>query len=320
MLISFILPVFNVEKYLKECIDSLIKADIKNSEIILVIGKSTDKSNEICYEYEEKYENIKVIVRNSTGLSNGRNCGFNVCKGKYVAFIDSDDYVNSENLVKTINLLEKNSEIDVLVTDYIKDYGENSKKSTNQIKSKSTFHDYTYTKQFLKSKGFYFSVWRNIYKKEFLEKENFTFMEGYICEDVPYTTKIFAKTEKIYYSSLEYYNYRINRDGSLMNTFSIKRILDSIEVFYIGIENLENSTLVGKEYFIDKILLSYFYTMPEIYAGGKFNDECYKAFSDSIFILKKSRKFKIIYMIIKVFGIKCVAKLLNTAKKIKNAI
>lgn len=314
MFISFILPVLNVENYLIECVSGLL--GVENSEIILSIGNSVDKSNEICYELEQKHENVKVVLRNSTGLSNGRNCGFDVACGKYIAFIDSDDYISRENLLKTLQKLENIDDIDVLVSNYYLV----SKKTKNiaQIKENIDFHDNSYTEKFLKSKGFYFSVWRNIYNRDFLIEHNFKFIEGIICEDVPYTSRIFADTTDIYYNSLPYYFYRRHRDGSLMNTFSIKRITDTIEVFKISIETLQKSPYTYNKHFISKILTSFFFTISEIYFDDKFQIDCYNVIKSNLHLLKCSKKHKYLYFGIKCFGLKNTAYMLYKIKKIKN--
>lgn len=99
MVYSFIIPVYNVEEYVNQCFNSVIKGIISECEIIAVINPNcNDRSNEICKTYENKYEFVKVITQNGNGLSNARNCGIKVATGDYIIFIDSDDYVDSEKL------------------------------------------------------------------------------------------------------------------------------------------------------------------------------------------------------------------------------
>lgn len=111
-LISIIVPVYNVEKYLKECIDSVISQTYKNLEIILVDDGSTDKSGEICDEYSKKDSRIKVIHKENGGLSDARNVALDIAKGEYIGFVDSDDYVEKDMFETLYKLAEEhNTEI-----------------------------------------------------------------------------------------------------------------------------------------------------------------------------------------------------------------
>ena len=94
MKISIIIPVYNVKKYLRECLDSILAQSYKDFEIILVDDGSTDSSGNICDEYSMKYENIKVLHKNNNGLSSARNAGLDIAQGEYILFIDSDDVVS----------------------------------------------------------------------------------------------------------------------------------------------------------------------------------------------------------------------------------
>lgn len=111
-LISIIIPVYNVQNYLRECIDSVIAQTYKNLEIILVDDGSPDKSGEICDEYSKKDARIKVIHKENGGLSDARNVALDIAKGEYIGFIDSDDYVEKD-MFETLHTLavEHNAEI-----------------------------------------------------------------------------------------------------------------------------------------------------------------------------------------------------------------
>ena len=92
--VSIILPIYNVEKYLKRCMNSLLNQTLKEIEIIMVDDESPDNCPHLCEEYKSKYSNIKVVHKKNGGLGYARNSGLEVCEGEYVAFIDSDDFVD----------------------------------------------------------------------------------------------------------------------------------------------------------------------------------------------------------------------------------
>ena len=110
----FIIPVYNIEKYLKRCVDSVIAQTYSNIQIILVNDGSSDNSGSICDEYAEKYENVIVIHKENGGLSDARNAGLsyvfeNACDEDYLTFLDSDDFVRCDYSKRMIELCEKNS-------------------------------------------------------------------------------------------------------------------------------------------------------------------------------------------------------------------
>lgn len=113
-LLTVIVPVYNVEKYLRECVESIINQTYKNIEIILVDDGSKDSSSKICDEFENKYKNIKVIHQENGGLPKARNSGMKIANGKYLAFIDSDDIIDKEMFASLIRKMEmSNSQISI---------------------------------------------------------------------------------------------------------------------------------------------------------------------------------------------------------------
>ena len=111
-LISIIVPVYNVEKYLEKCVDSIINQTYKNIEIILVDDGSKDNSGKICDIIKEKDERIKVIHKQNGGLSDARNAGLKIAKGTYIGFVDSDDYI-AEDMYQTLYSLSKEKNADI---------------------------------------------------------------------------------------------------------------------------------------------------------------------------------------------------------------
>ena len=116
--VSVIIPIYNVEKYLEKCLNTIINQTYKNLEIILIDDGSTDKSSTICDEYCEKDKRIKVIHKNNEGVSSARNKGIELSKGKYIVFIDPDDYVTDEHVEVLYDCIISNN-VDLVISNLI---------------------------------------------------------------------------------------------------------------------------------------------------------------------------------------------------------
>lgn len=225
ILISVIVPVYNVDNYLRKCIDSLIVQTLKDIEIILVNDGSTDESIDICEEYKLKDNRIKVIHKENGGLSDARNKGIDIAKGKYISFVDSDDWITPQMLEK-LYILASKYEADIVQGDYIKAYDEDiivNNISENIIKYNSEqILDELYSGNYTKN----IVVWNKIYKRELFN--DIRFPKGKLHEDEFTTYKILHKANLIIDSNIPIYYYR-QREGSIMNSdFNIKR-LDLLE-------------------------------------------------------------------------------------------
>lgn len=121
---SVILPIYNVEKYLERCVESVLSQNFTDYEMILVDDGSSDFSPKICDEYEEKYNFIKVIHKKNGGLSSARNAGFEQATGKYILWFDSDDWVE-KNTLSLIYNATKESEVDIIKFNYIRHIDDN---------------------------------------------------------------------------------------------------------------------------------------------------------------------------------------------------
>ena len=117
-MISIIIPIYNVEKYLEKCLDSILNQTYKNLEIILIDDGSTDNSPNICNSYCEKDKRIKIIHKNNEGVSSARNKGIELSKGKYIVFIDSDDYVSNEHIEVLYDCIISNN-VDLVISNLI---------------------------------------------------------------------------------------------------------------------------------------------------------------------------------------------------------
>lgn len=247
-LITIIVPVYNVEKYLIECINSIINQTYVNLEIIIVNDGSTDSSLNICNYFKKIDERIKVINKDNGGLSSARNVGIDIAKGKYIVFIDSDDYVDEKYVEKLYNLVKINkAEVAQCGIWKVNDNKEKIEKigySNNIIKTGKEMIMDIYDNHWLEN----IVVWNKIYKKSIFEEIRFPL--GKINEDEFTTYKILYNENKIPIIDDCLYFYRQSNDSLMRKKFNEKRLNllealeERIEYFYKNKEiELYNMTI-----------------------------------------------------------------------------
>lgn len=227
--ISVIVPVYNVEKYLSKCVDSIINQTYHNLEIILVDDGSPDRCGEICDEYATKDNRIKVIHKKNGGLSDARNAGIEVAEGGYIAFVDSDDYIASDMMdVLYHRLIKDGSDMALCNFKYIDEKGE----EIEERKNKSPIKDEVITgidgmKKLSQDKNWYYVIaWNKLYKKEIFD--NIRFPKGKIHEDEFVIHHIMHACKRISCVALELYYY-LQRQGSIMSQKSLISTMNTFE-------------------------------------------------------------------------------------------
>lgn len=242
MKFSVVVPVYNVEVYLTDCLKSLLTQDFADFEVICVNDGSTDHSREILSEWERKLPQMKVIDRENGGLSAARNTGLAAATGDYVVFVDSDDWVESSMLSR---LAEETGGEDMICYACRKsDSG-----TTNTLLPERTDGWSYYNRHALEHREVAFvCVWQRCYRREFLIDNNLYFREGILHEDNEFTPRacLYAKSINVIPDVL--YNYRV-RPGSIMTTRGL-RSKESL----ITIGN-ELSELFSNENGIDKTIV-----------------------------------------------------------------
>lgn len=231
---SVIVPVYNSEKYLKKCLDSLVNQNFLNTEIIIVNDGSTDNSEKIVKEYMDKYNNICLYSITNHGQAYARNYGLKKASGEYVSFVDSDDYVD-KNLYYEINEKLKNKKFDIVLFNY---FAVNTNGNI-LFNKKYEFSDYNNVTDI----EYLFSdpcPWNKVYKKKFLDKIKFKFPEGIIYEDYCYIPTLVKYNPSIGYVDLELYYY-VYSDSSTMRNVEYKEKYENIfkatELLYNSFEN-----------------------------------------------------------------------------------
>lgn len=226
-LISIIVPVYNTEKYLNRCVDSLIKQSYENTEILLINDGSTDGSEKICAEYEKNNENVFLFTKPNGGLSDARNYGLEKAKGTYVMFVDSDDFI-SENMAEMLYGDIKYHGADISCVDMFKFGDECSVFPKTYNPEKTIVSDgKSAVKTLLGGKEIYNYAWNKIYKKQLFETVKFP--KGYLMEDLGTAYLLIEKACKITYNPAQLYYY-YQRGDSILHSPNPKFYKDKYEL------------------------------------------------------------------------------------------
>lgn len=228
-LFSIIVPVYKVEKYVKQCIDSLLAQEFNDYEIILVDDGSPDKCPQICDDYAENYENVRVIHKENGGLSDARNKGVEESRGKYVTFVDSDDFWKENFVLSDIAGIIERYNPDIIVSDFIKYYDDSDKyifpthncELAYNGKPKIEILKYLY----FCHADMKMSACQKFAKRELLTCNPFT--KGLLSEDIDWSLGLYPMAKSICLYDNPYYCYRQQREGSITNTAS-QRSFDSL--------------------------------------------------------------------------------------------
>lgn len=209
-ILSIIVPVYNVEKYLEECINSILNQSFKDFELILVNDGSKDSSGFICDSYAEKDSRIIVLHRSNQGTSAAKNTGIDIARGDYIAFVDSDDFVSEDYYQPNISYLLNHPETDMIVMQVCRFDGDKNLIIKNKKTKYSNNHDAV---GYLFSMDYICSPWINIYKKKVFE--NLRYPVGKIFEDGYVMPDVASKINNLVLSEEGVYYYR-ETIGSIM--------------------------------------------------------------------------------------------------------
>ncbi|MFL2132961.1 glycosyltransferase [Desemzia sp. FAM 24101] len=250
-LVSVIVPVYNVEVYIEDCLQSIIDQTYQQLEIIVIDDGSTDNSNQKVQPYLSD-KRVQLITQANKGLSGARNTGLGIAIGKYVLFVDSDDYIQLNTIEETVKYLEKNQ------LDLIRFNGKAFLDELNEPIEQNSYdfshrlqEDIIYTNNLFKAnrRTFVSPVYLYIIRREVLEKNNIRFYEGILHEDELFTTQVFVAIHSMMYMNHYYYNRRY-RENSIMTNQSnerLKRTFDSYAVIYKELEKMYFQNNYSKE-------------------------------------------------------------------------
>lgn len=235
--ISIIVPVYKVEQYLDRCINSILQQTFQDFELILVDDGSPDACPKMCDEWAKKDKRIRVLHKENGGQSSARNYGLDAATGKYIGFVDSDDWI-AKDMYEYLYQLLASYNVDIAMCDYVRTKKQIEVKKTDEIIS--IYFEKEIDKFFYRIDGgkSFYSVWNRLYKREQLI--DIKFIEGKINEDVDFTYKVYKKVKKIAVSNQVKYFYFKNDNGITRRKLSLKD-LDLFEI-WDGIVEKERNT------------------------------------------------------------------------------
>lgn len=238
--ISVIVPVYNVEKYLRKCLDSILNQTFSDIEVICVNDGTRDSSRKILVEYTKKDYRVKIVDKKNGGLSSARNAGYKVAQGEFISYIDSDDWIEPTMLEKLYeSMISYNTDISICA---VHQFDETAGKidDSNPYYTLGFFDESFDNRAFSykETKPFIMDVcvmaWNKLYRKSHIEKCKAEFPEGLIFEDGPFFFSIFFQTERVSIVRDFLYYYRTNRKGSIIHKAGSKflNLIDVVELMY----------------------------------------------------------------------------------------
>lgn len=223
-LVSIIVPIYNVDQYLSECLDSIVKQTYTNLEIILVDDGSTDQCYEIAHGYEIRDSRIILLRKENGGAASAKNLGLNTAKGKYVALVDSDDYLDEKYIEILVNAIEQN-DAEIAVCSYYECYVD--QKYEHKVSNSLTkYTEKQYLEHFL-NEWTCGIAWNKIFKKNLLK--NVRYEEGHKIDDEFFTYKAVLNSKNIVEIPVSLYYYRIRKTGIMRSSTREHIIKDKID-------------------------------------------------------------------------------------------
>lgn len=325
---SVIIPIYNIEKYIDECVKSVLAQSYENFEIILVNDGSTDKSTLICEHFSNQYENIITIHKSNGGLSSARNEGVKIAKGEYLIFIDGDDYIDSEALKNFARIIDENPGVDLVCGKFINHlptdklyYEEFSfpKINRNLVGSEAL------NLLFQEVPNIIWSACRTIYRRRFFTDNQFQFKEGITSEDLDLIPKVYMKANFVATNNTPFYYYRLGRENSIINTVTAKKFYDLVEIISGHVKMLKENNVneTFKKNFLMQLANIYVrYLVLVSTVPKKERRQVVEKLLDLDWLVKYSTGARgtFVPISIRIIGIELTSKLYNLLKKIMYTI
>ncbi len=318
MKISIIIPIYNIEDYIVECVSSIIAQTYKNIEIILINDGSIDKSEKICKELKEKDNRIKYIYKNNGGLSSARNEGIRNATGEYLMFVDGDDFLKDLESIQTLVNNLRNKKSDIVIYKMIEFYQESNKyiMSKNSISKKEEYNDVLeYLKTSIKKSTLSISACDKIVKRDILISNNIYFNEDQKCmEDIDWSLMLYQYIAQIQVVPEIIYVYRKQRKNSITYSVNSEKINLAMQLIekWLNFDYNENNEL--KDLYYNYITYQYLILITNMNKKNsslgfrkKAYDMRWLLYYDNIFKVKKANEiykimgYNIMRLVLKIY-------------------
>lgn len=281
-LVSVIVPIYNVESYLRECVESIRRQTYHNLEIILINDGSTDSSLDICMEYKRKDNRIQVINKVNGGLSSARNKGIECAKGDYYLFVDSDDFISDKMVEVMIHKAqENNADIVCCNYDFYDDYSNFIKEHPININSDEIYSSKQAQDRLLYNGFFRCYAWNKLYKAQLFKKIRYPI--GKLYEDIYTTYSLFEVSDRIVFITDSLYHYRFRTGSITRNTFD-ERLYQILE----PIRKIESETT--SDYVFIGCLIYYIFFFNDMIRNKKWDKKVYDEFKELVTYEKRKIK------------------------------
>lgn len=327
-LLSVIIPVYNVEQYLAACVDSVLNQQTLGDdiEILLVDDGSTDKSGELCDQYQNHHRTVRVFHKENGGLSDARNFGMREACGKYIVFLDSDDFWEPGYIREIREIATQTPDVDLIFGNYIMYFEKDGKKiiPENFLRREDlvgmTGPDVLLTVM-KKEHQCISSACKNVYARRLLIDNALFFEKGILCEDAFWSPNVYFSARTCSALSGSYYCYRKQRKNSITNTYNIKLLSDIIYICNYWIDWILKSDFSEefKQLFINEYVIHFRSNIQKVYSGKrKDRKQAVKLVRDNLGILEKSSRsgHKKLRKLIGQIGLRPVLWLLNIRYRI----
>lgn len=233
--VSIIVPVYNVDRYLCACLDSLIAQTLSDIEIILVDDGSTDNSGKICDQYAAENESkVKVLHKENGGQSSARNLGVSIARGEYILFVDSDDYIRKDSCEVLYHAAVEH-QADIVHGDTINDESNLESASFRKMRSENkVVAAIDFLQDSLESETYDIVPWLNLIKRSLISEYHLTFFEGCFYEDQLYNLQMLTlnPNARVLKIRFPFYYYRMDRPDSTTNYISLRKVQDSVKIIH----------------------------------------------------------------------------------------
>lgn len=289
-MISIIVPVYKVEKYIRQCIESIVNQTFKDIEIILVDDGSPDNCPAICDEYADKDSRIKVVHKQNGGLMSARQAGLRAAAGEYVGFVDGDDYIEPDMYEHFADSISKYHP-DMLLCEFYYSHTDKKEVSTQNLSkeyfSKNELEKDIYPAMLFNGSYYYFGIqpccWSKVYKKELLEKKLYLVdTKIKMGEDAAFTYPCLLDAQSLCYINKPLYNYRVI-DESMSNAYDA----DMDKTILIPYQILKSCFAEYKYDFLDNQLNNYLFYLLNIFIRNEISKSNKNSFAERLTKLKK---------------------------------